>query len=109
VVRGDSTKKEVALVFTADEFGEGLPVIVQTLGSENIKGAFFFTGRFYRNPAFQSFILTLHENGHYLGPHSDEHLLYCDWAKRTGVLFFQLVVTGSNIRRPVCSKSRMIC
>jgi len=86
VVRGDSTKKEVALVFTADEFGEGLPLIVQTIRNENIKGAFFFTGRFYRNPAFQSFILTLEENGHYLGPHSDEHLLYCDWAKRDSLL-----------------------
>jgi peptidoglycan/xylan/chitin deacetylase (PgdA/CDA1 family) len=86
VVRGDSTKKEVALVFTADEFGEGLPVILQTLRSENVKGAFFFTGRFYRHPPFQPYIRQLQETGHYLGPHSDDHLLYCDWSKRDSLL-----------------------
>lgn len=24
--------------------------------------------------------------GHYLGPHSDQHLLYCDWSKRDSLL-----------------------
>ena len=86
VVRGDSTKKELALVFTADEFGEGLRLITQTLKSKNVKGSFFFTGRFFRNPAFQKNILLLQKNGHYLGPHSNEHLLYCDWSKRDSLL-----------------------
>src|SRR5215218_3028280 len=86
VVRGDSTKKELALVFTADEFGEGLPLITQTFKSKNVKGSFFFTGRFFRNPAFQKNILLLQKNGHYLGPHSNEHLLYCDWSKRDSLL-----------------------
>lgn len=86
VVRGDSIKKELALVFTADEFGEGLPVILQTLKKENVKAGFFFTGRFYRNPSFQQSILQAKEAGHYTGPHSDEHLLYCDWTKRDSLL-----------------------
>lgn len=86
VVRGDSTKQEVALIFTADEFGEGLPAIIKTLQKEHVKGGFFFTGRFYRNPAFKSYIKQLQENGHYLGPHSDAHLLYCDWTKRDSLL-----------------------
>jgi len=86
VVRGDSNKKEIALVFTADEFGEGLPTILQVLKKEKIKGAFFFTGRFYRNPLFLSSIQQLKKEGHYLGPHSDMHLLYCDWAKRDRLL-----------------------
>lgn len=86
VVRGDSTKKEVALVFTADEYGEGLPVILKTLKRKNVKGAFFFTGRFYRNPAFQPYIRQLQQRDHYLGPHSDVHLLYCDWSKRDSLL-----------------------
>jgi len=86
VVRGDSTKKEIALVFTADETGDGLVQIRKTLLKENVKGAFFFTGRFYRNPAFKKEILRLQKNGHYLGPHSDGHLLYCDWQKRDSLL-----------------------
>ena len=40
IVRGDSTKKEIALVFTADEFGEGLPVIIKSLKKEKIKASF---------------------------------------------------------------------
>ncbi|HEY1021877.1 MAG TPA: polysaccharide deacetylase family protein [Flavisolibacter sp.] len=85
-VRGDSTKKELALIFTGDEFGEGLPAILKTLQTEKIKGGFFFTGRFYRNPSFQPFIRQLQQEGHYLGPHSDEHLLYNDWTKRDSLL-----------------------
>lgn len=86
IVRGDSTKKELSLVFTADEFGEGLPTILRVLKKEKIKGAFFFTGRFYRNPLFQSSIRQLKKQGHYLGPHSDRHLLYCNWKKRDSLL-----------------------
>lgn len=86
VVRGDSTLKRIALVFTADEFGEGLPVIHHTLQKQNVKGSFFFTGRFYRNPEFGPAIQTLYGEGHYFGPHSNNHLLYCDWAKRDSLL-----------------------
>jgi peptidoglycan/xylan/chitin deacetylase (PgdA/CDA1 family) len=86
IVRGDSAKKEVALVFTADEFGEGIPAILQTLKNEKVKAGFFFTGRFYRNAKFQPFIRQLKENDHYLGLHSNQHLLYCDWLKRDSLL-----------------------
>jgi endoglucanase len=82
IIRGDSTKKEIALVFTGDEFGEGLSTIIQTLRKHRIKGSFFFTGRFYNNFKFESQLLKLKANGHYLGPHSNDHLLYCDWKTR---------------------------
>src|SRR5690349_8215293 len=55
IIRGDSTKKEIALVFTGDEFGDGLSSIAETLQKQNIKGSFFFTGRFYRNKSFQPY------------------------------------------------------
>src|SRR6266487_755652 len=89
IVRGDSTKKEIALVFTGDEFGDGLSTIINTLQQQNIHGSFFFTGRFYRNASFQSNIEQLYKNGNYLGPHSNEHLLYCDWNKRDSLLVTQ--------------------
>lgn len=86
IIRGDSTKKTLALVFTGDEFGEGGEAIHKTLQQHKVKASFFFTGRFYRNPAFKNIIRQLKKDGHYLGAHSDEHLLYCDWTKRDSLL-----------------------
>jgi len=56
------------------------------LKKHKIKSAFFFTGNFYRNPDFKVPIQTLIKDGHYLGAHSDRHLLYCDWDKRDSLL-----------------------
>ena len=86
IVRGDSNKKHLALVFTADEYGEGLKTIIQTLKKQKVKAGFFFTGRFYSNKSFKQSIQKLKKNGHYLGPHSNAHLLYCDWIKRDSLL-----------------------
>ena len=82
IVRGDTTKKEIALVFTGDEFGDGGSFISESLAKENIKASFFLTGNFYRNKELGPVISKLIEDGNYLGSHSDRHLLYCDWAKR---------------------------
>jgi len=56
------------------------------LDEEKIKASFFLTGRFYRNADFAKTIKQLKKNGNYLGPHSDQHLLYCDWSKRDSLL-----------------------
>jgi peptidoglycan/xylan/chitin deacetylase (PgdA/CDA1 family) len=89
VVRGNTTKKTIALVFTGDEFADGGVSIQKTLKSQKIKASFFFTGRFYNNPSFKSLIISLKQDGHYLGPHSDNHLLYCDWTKRDSLFVTQ--------------------
>ena len=89
IIRGDSTQKKIALVFTGDEFAEGGNIITKTLKQEKIKASFFFTGRFYRNDLFATTIQQLQKDGHYLGPHSDKHLLYCDWNKRDSLLVTQ--------------------
>jgi len=86
IIRGDQNKKQIALVFTADEFGDGADVITKTLQQQNIKASFFFTGRFYRNPLYKKAITRLKQQGHYFGPHSDQHLLYADWNKRDSLL-----------------------
>jgi len=86
IARGDSTKKEIALVFSADEFGDGLPAIIKTLHDKKIEGSFFFTGRFYRDKKYQSYIQQLNKSGNYLGPHSNAHLLYNDWNNRDSLL-----------------------
>lgn len=96
IVRGDSAKREIALVFTGDEFGDGLGHITRVLDSLDVQGSFFFTGRFYRNPEFKQAIEALHSDGHYLGAHSDQHLLYCSWENRDSLL-----VTRDQFRNDV--------
>ena len=86
VIRGDITKKEIALVFTGNEFADGGDHVLSSLRRKRIKGSFFLTGHFYRNPAFKHLIRKLKKDGHYLGAHSDKHLLYADWRKRDSLL-----------------------
>ncbi len=86
VVRGDTTKKEIALVFTGHEFADGGTNILQTLQQQHIKASFFLTGDFYRSKEFAPLISQLKKNGHYLGAHSNKHLLYADWSKRDSLL-----------------------
>lgn len=86
IIRGDNTKKQIALVFTGDEFADGGDYIAKTLDEQKVKASFFFTGRFYRNEAFRKIIQRLKKDHHYLGAHSDQHLLYCDWNNRDSLL-----------------------
>lgn len=80
------SKKEIALVFTGDTFADGGDFIANTLDAGHIKASFFLTGNFYRNPAFRPLIRKLKKGNHYLGAHSDQHLLYCDWTNRDSSL-----------------------
>jgi peptidoglycan/xylan/chitin deacetylase (PgdA/CDA1 family) len=86
VIRGSTGKKQLAIVFTGDEYGDGADYIARLLKHENCKASFFLTGRFYRNPAYKKAIAELKKQGNYLGPHSDQHLLYCDWHQRDSLL-----------------------
>ena len=86
IIRMDSTRKEIYLVFTGHEFGEGVGAIRAALRKNRAKGSFFFTGDFYRNPAFATQIKALKSDGHYLGAHSDRHLLYAPWSHRDSLL-----------------------
>jgi peptidoglycan/xylan/chitin deacetylase (PgdA/CDA1 family) len=86
IIRGDKTSKRMALVFTGDEFAEGGKVIADALAKHDVKASFFFTGRFYRTRANRQIIERLVKDGHYLGPHSDQHLLYADWSDRNKTL-----------------------
>jgi len=86
ITRGAEVSQKLALVFTGDEYGDGLAYIARLLQQQKVKASFFFTGRFYRNAAYKTVIQQLKQQGHYLGPHSDQHLLYCDWNKRDSLL-----------------------
>lgn len=86
IVRGGIQQKKIALVFTGDEWFEGFPGIIQDLHEQQIRAGFFLTGRMYRNPEARPLIRQAFKSGHYLGPHSDRHLLYNDWTKRDSLL-----------------------
>lgn len=94
IVRGDTTKRELALVFTGHEFADGGTAILEILRQHKIKASFFFTGDFYRNKQFHPLIRQLKADGHYLGAHSDQHLLYCDWNNRDSLLVTKEVFTN---------------
>lgn len=86
IIRGDVDERRVALVFTGHEFSDGGELIREVLKKKNARASFFFTGNFYREPANAELLSRLVEDGHYLGPHSDKHLLYCSWEKREELL-----------------------
>ena len=86
VIRGDTGRCDLALVFTGGDFADGGPHIAGVLADKGVKAGFFFTGDFYRDEAKADLIHTLAGGGHYLGPHSSRHLLYAPWDKRDSSL-----------------------
>ena len=88
----------MALVFTGHEFADGAGYILQALKKEKVGASFFLTGDFYRNPSFKKAIQQLKKGGHYLGAHSDQHLLYCDWNKRDSLLITKEVFSGDLLQ-----------
>jgi endoglucanase len=108
VIRGNTSKKEIALVFTGDEFADGGKLIAGVLQKQAIRASFFFTGNFYRNPSFRPLIKQLHQQGNYLGPHSDRHLLYCDWKNRDSLLVTREQFTDDLTNNMVAIKQNSI-
>ncbi len=86
IVRGDRSLKKIHLLFSGHEYADGGNQILNILEKHQIKASFFLTGDFYRNENFKEFIYAVKKNGHYLGAHSDKHLLYNDWSKNKTLL-----------------------
>ena len=84
IVRTNPEKKQITLVFTADDKADGAETIIRTLEKEGIQGAFFFTGKFYE--LYPEIIKTLVDKGHYVGGHSYGHLLYMPWENPDSLL-----------------------
>ena len=79
IIRARRDRRALALCYTGHEFGESLPVILDELAPRQLHASFFFTGDFLRHPNFRPLVERLVADGHYLGPHSNTHLLYCEW------------------------------
>ncbi len=86
IIRAPRNEKKIALIFTGGDFGEGTETVLDALKDHAAPGSFFFTGDYLRNEAHQKSIARLLREGHYMGPHSDGHPLYCPWDDRSKTL-----------------------
>jgi peptidoglycan/xylan/chitin deacetylase (PgdA/CDA1 family) len=82
IVRGDLQQKQIALIFTGGDYGEGIEPILNTLDKLQIKAGFFVTGGFLSDAQRRRLVERAVSEGHYVGPHSDKHPLYCPWDDR---------------------------
>ena len=86
LIRADTTKPTIYLTFTGGDYFDGQRMVFQALKKAGIYAQFFFTGDYYRNAKTKRWIKKLKRYGHYLGPHSDKHLLYASWDNRDSTL-----------------------
>ncbi|WP_080905998.1 glycoside hydrolase family 9 protein [Parabacteroides sp. Marseille-P3160] len=86
IVRHRTNQKAVYLIFSADETFEGASSILKTLKKHKAKASFFLTGNCLRNPRYEPIIRQIIKQGHYVGGHSDKHILYASWENRDSLL-----------------------
>lgn len=79
IVRGPVDRKQIAVVFTGHEFAEGTTTILDVLARRGMRASFFLTGDFLRDPDKAHLVHRMVKDGHYVGAHSDAHLLYAPW------------------------------
>jgi peptidoglycan/xylan/chitin deacetylase (PgdA/CDA1 family) len=84
IVRSDTSKNNIYLCFTGHDFVEGFEYVLSILDKQKVKGSFFLTGDFVRN--YEVLVKDIAKNGHFVGAHSDKHILYCDWSNRDSLL-----------------------
>src|SRR5699024_3667682 len=100
IISGNNTKKDIALVFTAHDYDDGYKPISKSLKKQDIKAGFFLTGDYIKkNP---SKVKKLYKAGHYIGPHSNDHLLYADWENR------QTTVSEEEFKKDLTKNSELI-
>jgi endoglucanase len=86
IVRGPKDRREIALAFTAHEYVEGGVAILDALARRHAKASFFLTGaalsqseKGLAKSSSAALVRRIVAEGHYIGPHSDQHLLYSPW------------------------------
>lgn len=103
IERLDTTKKLIYLCFTGHDYNDGGRWIRKTLKEHEVRAQFFFTGDFYRNNSNQRLIKKLIRDGHYLGAHSDKHLLYVSWENRDSIL-----ISRSDFNKDILDNYRIM-
>lgn len=83
-VRSDTMERNIYLCFTGHDLYDGFEHVLELMETRGVKGSFFLTGDFVRSR--QDLVKAIQKGGHYIGAHSDRHLLYCDWDNRDSLL-----------------------
>lgn len=86
IIRNGADRKNIYLIFSADEYGEGAKHILNVLAACNVRASFFLTGNYIRNRENSAILKRMVRDQHFVGPHSDKHLLYVSWEKRDSLL-----------------------
>ncbi len=81
MIRHNIDSPYIYLVFSADSMFEGAPTALKALDERKVKGNFFFTGNFLERKENADIIRRIINDGHYVGGHSNRHLLLADWEK----------------------------
>ena len=84
IIRSDTLKKSVYLCFTGHDYFDGFEHVLKVLEKHTIQSSFFLTGDFIRNHT--KLVKAIAQKDHFIGAHSNKHLLYCDWSKRDSLL-----------------------
>jgi endoglucanase len=71
--------KTLYLLFSAHDHFEGMDTVLGILEKAGAGASFFLTGECLRVQEWKEAIQRIVDQGHYLGPHSDAHLLYVPW------------------------------
>lgn len=100
-VRINPNEKNIYLVFTADSMFQGGAKVLSTLKKEKIKGSFFLTGNFLRMPEHEAITKDIIKAGHYIGGHSDKHLLYAEWTNRDS-----LIVSNNQLQKDIIDNAK---
>lgn len=79
VVKRVGVGKTIYFLFSADSLFDGADTILKVLNKHDIKGSFFLTGNCLRMSEHKETIKRVISAGHYVGGHSDCHILYADW------------------------------
>ena len=77
IIRGPTDQRRIALIFAGHEYAEGGETILNELARHKAQASFFLTRHFLSRSSFDRLVRRLYQEGHYLGPHSSKHMLYC--------------------------------
>ena len=99
IIRGPTSEKKLAIIFTAHDEIEGMDSFLSSLKSTNTTASFFLGGAFFKKENLHLFQRILKEK-YYIGPHSDTHATFANEDGKTLVdfKFFQKDV-AANIAR----------
>lgn len=86
LVQTDKEKKQITLMFSGNNYNDGIKKIQKALVDTKVKASFFLSGNFLRKSKNKSFVKRMIKEGHYIGAHSDQYPLYAQKDKKNEML-----------------------